>query len=263
MNTNAITNAVEAVDLTALSLDEVLANLNEATEVETAETLKAYITEAIKNENKEALALSIETFAHTAHRDPALFWEAFIEEPKSPTRKLVQSEETGEWTIEAGNGRRICFCEVDAKYQEEYKQTMANSPRYVGMLGRFVHNLYSDVCDGLKVTEKGVAPLIKVTYKGTEEVKVEEYDFSGHSVKALTDQLNAIVKTIMPEGGALLMRGADVRYIREGYTKAKEGKVTTAKERIVMNLIFDALKVRKGGNAYVIESKAKIHADKK
>lgn len=260
--TTAEADALETIDLSVYSVSEILEMLNDAETTAQANTLKKALTERLKEDNKEAKKTALQTFANTAGRDESLFWECFIEAPYAPTQRLVQNEETAEWEIKDGK-TRITFEDIDKVYSETHDgQTIARSKRYVGMVARFTHNLYAATCNGLSEEAEKCAKVVKVKFKGDEATTIEEFDFSGNSTKDLQNQLNAIIKTIMPEGGAFLMKKSDVRYIREGFTKANEGKVTTARESAVSKLIWDAVKVCKSGKPYEVVSKAKCHAEK-
>lgn len=256
------TTATEVIDLTVYSASELLEMLNDAETTAQANTLKKALAECLKEQNKEAKKIALQTFANTAERDEDLFWECFIEKPYAPTQKLTQNDETSEWEIKDGQ-TRLTFEEIDRTYGATRDgKTIARSKRYVGMIARFAHNLYLNTCDGLGEEADKDAKPIRVKFRGDDATTIEEFDFSGHSTANLQTQFNAILKTIMPEGGAFLMRKADVRYIREGFTNAKEGKVVTARESTVSKLIWDAVKVRKSGKAYEVNSKAKCHSDK-
>lgn len=261
--TTTTTEAAEVIDLSVYSISELLEMLNDADTTTQVNALKKALTERIKEDNKEAKKIALQTFANTADRDEKLFWDCFIDAPYAPTKRLVQDDETNEWEIKDGQ-TRLTFEDVDKVYGEKRDgKTIARSKRYVGMISRFTHNLYSATCNGLSEEAEKCAKVVKVKFKGDEAATIEEFDFSGNSTKDLQAQLNAILKTIMPEGGAFLLKKSDVRYIREGFTKANEGKVTTARESTVSKLIWDAVKVCKSGKPYEVVSKAKCHAEKK
>ena len=260
MNENTTIANLTEENLKAMTIEERLDALNNTSSKDLAYKIQTGLESDLKAENEENVKLAVETFAHEAARDVDNFFACFIKAPYAPVRKLKQDKDSGEWSIVPAQ-KRISFTQVDHKYGEENKgQTIANTKYYVGMIARFTNNLYRAKAGELSEGVGKEQAIVRVQYNGTDEQK--EYDFSGCSIGKLAEQLDAIVKTIMPEGKEIKTVRADVRYIMTAFATAKEGKVKTMNEQRVTLAIFDALRVRMESKAYVIESSAKCHKSK-
>jgi len=75
--------------------------------------------------------------------------------------------------------------------------------------------------------------------------------------------VQAFVDTVMPKEHSVRLTKADVRYLQEAFTTAKEGVVKTAKEAAVEAAIWVAVRKRKNGEAYEVKSGAKCHKEAK
>ena len=243
-----------------MSIEEKLELLNAEKNREAAGKLIASISEDLKAENKETIKTAVETFAHEAARDLSNFFATFLSDPYVTVRRLKESKEDGTFSIVDGI-RQVSFAEVDSVYgKENHGMTIAQSKRYVGMIARFTHNLYLNLCGDLSVkTPDGKGKVTVHKYNGQDDV----YDFSGYSINKLQEQLNTIVQTIMPEGERIPMVKADVRYLLAVNQKEKNGTrdvtLVTSNEKTIMNRIFKAMGIRKANHAYNVESKAACH----
>ena len=248
------TNITKALD--ELSVDELLSAINgsdECRDFERSEYIERLNT-VLKEEKTESINSDILTFAHAAAKDTTAFFDTFIDHPYASYRKVKIDKDTGDYELVSALAR-ITFEQVARKYKDTYKQNLARSERYVGMISRFTYNLYrkthKELLDGLDCDSA-----VK-KYTGKVTSKIGEYDFSSTGNDALCRQLNAIVAHILPEDYTQMsFKNADVRYILTGFANAKEGEIKYAGEALVTRLIWDAVKVRKATAQYAENTKS-------
>lgn len=271
MNTNTTTTENTKTENTKtieeLYADKTAAELVELlnkTEDKTAfDALLKVVEDKLKDENKLAVKAAITAFAYSANADVSAFWDGFIRKPYVTVSKLAENKETGEFSIESA-GRRVQFSKIDAAYQEMYNgETIANAKNYLRMIARITDNLYRATCTDLSKDLDRNQAVIKVAAKIDGETTMRNVDFTKTSNGGICEQMQAFVDTVLPDGQRVLLRNADVNYIRLSVANGKNGKVVTGKETMVENLIFDAIAKRYTQTAYEVESKAAIHkADK-
>ena len=242
---------------------EVVAILNQTEDKNLHAPIIAAIEEKLKEENKEAVKIDVETFAHCYKTDEALFWENMIELPYATIHRLVEDENDG--YILKPSKRRILFSQVDSVYQQENSgKSIAAGKNYVRMIARITDNLYKSKCADLSAEAGKDCAVVRVMSNIDGETVMRDVDFSKSSIGGIKDQIQALVDTILPENERVKICSADVRYIQTVTASGNESKVKTANEKNVEKAIFDAIKTRRLGVAYEVESRAKCHkADKK
>ena len=242
---------------------EVVAILNQTEDKNLHAPIIAAIEEKLKEENKQDVKLGVETFAHCYKTDEALFWANMIESPYATIRRLVEDENDG-YILKPSN-RRILFSQVDAVYQEENNgKSIAAGKNYLRMIARITDNLYKSKCADLSAEAGKDCAVVRVASNLDGETVMREVDFSKSSISGIKDQIQALVDTILPESERVKICSADVRYIQTVTASGNESKVKTANEKNVEKAIFDAIKTRRLGVAYEVESRAKCHkANKK
>lgn len=259
----------KTVLLTDLTSAEILALLNAEADRNKHKPIKTALDEVLKAENKALVKSAVETFVNQYTRDEAVFWTAFINTPYATIYKLSENEDAkdGEdvYSLKPSN-RRILFSQVDKVYAEKHNgQTMAQAKNYVRMIARFTHNLYLNECGGLSDGAGDKCAVIKVAYNGEKsESKVANVDFGKYSKSAMKAQLQAIVDTILPADQSVPMVSADLNFVIRAYAKADldSGKVKAGAEKVVERIIFTAVRMRKNGIKYEVESKANCHKSK-
>ena len=242
---------------------EVVAILNQTEDKNLHAPIIAAIEEKLKEENKEAVKIDVETFAHCYKTDEALFWENMIELPYATIHRLVEDENDG--YILKPSKRRILFSQVDSVYQQENSgKSIAAGKNYVRMIARITDNLYKNKCADLSAEAGKDCAVVRVMSNIDGETVMREVDFFKFSIGGIKDQIQALVDTVLPENERVKICSADVRYIQTVTASGNESKVKTANEKNVEKAIFDAIKTRRLGVAYEVESRAKCHkADKK
>lgn len=242
---------------------EVVEILNKTEDKNLHAPIIAAIEEKLKEENKEAVKIDVETFAHCYKTDEALFWENMIELPYATIHRLVEDENEG--YILKPSKRRILFSQVDSVYQQENSgKSIAAGKNYVRMIARITDNLYKSKCADLSAEAGKDCAVVRVMSNIDGETVMREVDFSKSSIGGIKDQIQALVDTILPENERVKICSADVRYIQTVTASGNESKVKTTNEKNVEKAIFDAIKTRRLGVAYEVESRAKCHkADKK
>lgn len=167
---------------------------------------------------------------------------------------METDKDTGEFII-IERPRQIGFKQLDNAFAEANpeKKTLANSMRYYGMISLFVHNLACNITEDLsEEAHKVTVP----EFHGKQET---EFDFSACSMTGLEKQLNAIVAAILPQELAPKMLKADVKVIRLACVQDKMLRFTIQNESRIINMIFNAIKIRMNDEAYVVSSRAKCH----
>lgn len=242
---------------------EVVSILNQTEDKNLHAPIIAAIEEKLKEENKEAVKIDVETFAHCYKTDEALFWKNMIELPYATIHRLVEDENDG--YILKPSKRRILFSQVDSVYQQENSgKSIAAGKNYVRMIARITDNLYKSKCADLSAEAGKDCAVVRVMSNIDGETVMREVDFSKSSIGGIKDQIQALVDTILPENERVKICSADVRYIQTVTASGNESKVKTANEKNVEKAIFDAIKTRRLGVAYEVESRAKCHkAEKK
>lgn len=244
------------------TIDGILDALNAEKDVSNANQYMNALREAVKQENNAALRRAVSDFASSAAADLDGFWKMFLGNPYV-TIQAVKQDKEGKWIL-ADRRRSVLFSDIDKVYGEQNDgRTIARAVRYVGMISRFAYNLYANT--GAEYSD-GVNSGGKVTVKtyAAGQLKTEEYNFTGSSISKLQEQLNAIVKTILPETITVNMVKADVRYILDKVRRVGDGSVTVKdKDKFVMGAIFEAVRIRYAGKAYTVISQAAQAAARK
>lgn len=265
-NTTTMPKTTEetTVDLYAdMTAAEVVAILNDTEDKNLHAPILTAIDEKIKTENKASLTAAIKSFVKTANEDKTLFWDEFIRNPYAPAVKLSMNKETGEYSLEPTT-KYILFSKVDSVYQDEFNgESIANAKNYLRMIARITDNLYRATCSDLSAgVDRSLAVVrVKATIDG--ETTMREVDFTKTSNGGICEQMQAFVDTVMPDGQRVLLRNADVNYVRLSIANGKNGNVVTGKEGAVERLMFDAIAKRYTNSAYTVESKAACHKEPK
>lgn len=241
---------------------ELVAVLNKAEDKETIKALRELVEEKVKAENKTLVKAGIKAFAMSANDNLTAFWDSFIRNPYVPAIKLTEDDETGEFSIEPTT-KYVLFSKVDAVYQDEFNgESIANAKNYLRMIARITDNLYRATCSDLSNGVDRNLAVVRVKAVIDGESTMREIDFTKTSNGGICEQMQAFVDTIMPDGQRVLIRNADVNYVRMTVANGKNGKVVTGKEGAVERLIFDAIAKRYTQTAYEVESKAACHKSK-
>lgn len=259
----------KTMTLSELTSAQILELLNAESDLNKHAPMKKAMDEVLKVENKALVKSTVETFVNQYTREESAFWTAFINSPFATVYKLTENEEAedGErYSLSAVN-RRILFTQVDKVYAEKHNgQTMAQAKHYPRLIARFTDNLYRRECDKLSKETGEKSAVIRVAYNGNKsEDKIAEVDFGKTSKTEMKKQLQAIVDAIMPSEQSVPMITADLNFVIRAFAKADldSGKVKTGKETVVERIIFTAIRKRKNGEAYEVESNAKCHAQEK
>lgn len=258
----------KTLTLTELTSAQILELLNAESDLNKHAPMKKAMDEVLKAENKALVKCAVETFANQYEREESLFWDAFINHPFAEVFKLVENEDAddGERYALKSSNRRILFTQVDKVYSEKHNgQTMAQAKHYPRLIARFTDNLYRHECGNLS-EETGKSAVIRVAYNGNKsEDKTAEVDFGKCSKGEMKKQLQAIVDAILPAEQSVPMVSADLNFVIRAYAKANcdTGNIVGGAEKAVERIIFTAVRKRKNGEAYEVESKAKCHAQDK
>lgn len=238
---------------------EVVAILNQTEDKNLHAPIIAAIEEKLKEENKQAVKIDLETRAHCYKQDESLFWDTMIVSPYAPVMKLA--EDDNGYILKTCK-KRVLFSQVDSVYQEiNAGKTIASGKNYVRMIARITDNLYRSKCADLSDGAGKNCAVIRVSAIFDGETVMREVDFSKCSIGAIKTQIQALVDTILPESERVNICSADVRYIQTVTASGAESKVKTANEKNVEKAIFDAIKTRRLGNSYEVQSLAKCHKD--
>lgn len=259
----------KTLTLSELTSEQIVELLNAESDLNKHAPMKKALDEVLKAENKMRVNQTVEDFANQYTREESLFWEAFINAPFADVLKLDEREEPedGERYALSVKKRRILFTQVDKVYAEKHNgQTMAQAKHYPRLIARFTDNLYRRECDKLSKETGEKSAVIRVAYNGNKsEDKIAEVDFGKTSKTEMKKQLQAVVDAIMPSEQSVPMITADLNFVIRAFAKADldSGKVKTGKETVVERIIFTAIRKRKNGEAYEVESNAKCHAQEK
>lgn len=244
------------------SASELVAVLNKADDKETVKALRDLVEEKVKAENKALVKAGVKAFAMSANDNLTAFWNSFIRNPYVPAIKLTENDETGEFSIEPTT-KYVLFSKVDAVYQDEFNgESIANAKNYLRMIARITDNLYRATCSDLSNGVDRNLAVVRVKAVIDGETTMREIDFTKTSNSGICEQMQAFVDTVMPDGQRVLLRNADVTYVRLSIANGKNGKVVTGKEGAVERLMFDAIAKRYTQTAYEVESKAACHKSK-
>lgn len=259
----------KTLTLSELTSEQIVELLNAESDLNKHAPMKKAMDEVLKVENKALVKSTVETFVNQYTREESAFWTAFINSPFATVYKLTENEEAedGErYSLSAVN-HRILFTQVDKVYAEKHNgQTMAQAKHYPRLIARFTDNLYRHECGNLSEETGAKSAVIRVAYNGNKsEDKIAEVDFGKCSKGEMKKQLQAIVDSILPADQSVPMVSADLNFVIRAYAKADldSGKVKTGKETVVERIIFTAIRKRKNGEAYEVESNAKCHAQEK
>lgn len=263
-NTTTMTVATETSDpYEGKTAAEIVSILNQTEDKNLHAPIKAAIEEKLKEENKKAVKLAVEALAQQAKADETLFWANMIESPYATINRLVEDENDG--YVLKPSQRRILFSQADAVYQAENSgASIAAAKNYLRMIARITDNLYKSKCADLSAEVGKDCAVVRVTFNLGGETAMREVDFSKSSISGIKEQVQALADTILPESERVNICSADVRYIQTVTASGTESKVKTANEKNVEKAIFDAIKTRRLGVAYKVESRAQCHkTDKK
>lgn len=241
---------------TTMTISELVEAIKAENDSSKRDALVQSLRESVKAENDETIKVTVEAFAHSAAQNVTAFFDAFLADATVGVKKVVQDAKTMEWKVTDAR-KTIAFTEVEKVYrQENSNKSLARSMHYVGLTARFLHNLYVFICSSLSEESKKVA---MAKYNGPE---ITEADFAKVSKTQLHKQLQAIVDEILPEGYSLKMNRADVNALILAFTRNKELNFKTVNEAVLLRNIFAAMRTRKAGNSYSVESKAACHKAK-
>lgn len=259
----------KTLTLSELTSAQILELLNAEPDLNKHAPMKKAMDEVLKDENKALVKSAVETFVNQYSREESAFWTAFINAPFATVYKLSENEEAedGERYSLTSSKRRILFSQVDKVYAEKHNgQTMAQAKHYPRLIARFTDNLYRHECGNLSDGAGEKSAVIRVAYNGNKsEDKTAEVDFGKCSKGEMKKQLQAIVDAILPAEQSVPMVSADLNFVIRAYAKANcdTGKITGGAEKAVERIVFTAVRMRKNGEAYEVESKAKCHATEK
>lgn len=259
----------KTLTLSELTSKQIVELLNAESDLNKHAPMKKALDEVLKAENKARVNQTVEAFVNQYVREESAFWAAFINSPFADVLKLDEREEPedGERYALSVKKRRILFTQVDKVYAEKLNgQTMAQAKHYPRLIARFTDNLYRHECGNLSEEAGAKSAVIRVAYNGNKsEDKIAEVDFGKCSKGEMKKQLQAIVDSILPADQSVPMVSADLNFVIRAYAKADldSGKVKTGKETVVERIIFTAIRKRKNGEAYEVESNAKCHAQEK
>lgn len=248
-------------------LNEMLTTLN-TTKVngENYDEILAKITAEIQSKN-DAKKGEIYAKLFAMDNDKKALFVEFINNQSYEIDKLKENKKTGLYELIKGT-RQLSFCDLDKAYAKTFEDesnpaknieihTLANSLRYVGLTGLFLNNLMTDFAT--EISTKNAKVKVPTLGKKADDGKEIEVDFAANSNNALVAQLNAIVATILPQDLEVTMIKADIRALKQAFTKEKSMKFTTIKEVAMINKIFNCIEIRMNGKAYEVDSQAIAH----
>lgn len=245
-----------SINTTSMSISELVEAIKTENDSTIKDTMVQALREKVKADNDANIKVAVETFAHYAAQNVTAFFDAFLTDATVGVKKVSQDAKTMEWKVTDAR-KTISFTEVEKVFrQENGSKSLARSMHYVGLTARFLHNLYVFTCSALSEDAKKVA---MSKYNGPA---ITEADFAKASKSQLHKQLQAIVDEILPEGYVLKMNRADVNALILAFTRNKELDFKTVNEAALLRSIFAAMRTRKAGRSYSVESKAACHKAK-
>ena len=245
-----------SINTTSMTITELLEAINAEPNAAEKDAMVQTLREKVKADNDEHVKIAVEAFAHAAAADLTTFFDCFLTDASVSVKKVSQDAKTMEWKVTDAR-KTIAFAEVEKVFrQENHNQPLARSMHYVGLTARFLHNLYVFTCTTLSEDSQKVA---MAKYNGPA---ITEADFAKASKTQLQKQLQAIVDEVLPEGYVLKMNRVDVNALILAFTRNKELNFKTVNEAALLRNIFAAMRTRKAGRAYSVESKAACHKAK-
>lgn len=252
--------------------DEAIINLNHAIEAKASnvQALLEVAQQALKVENDARITARIEALLKVAEQDRTAFWAEYIDHPTIETLRMNQDPKTKEWEA-APASKYISFGRIESTYrkQDDKNVTLAEHAKVYRMISYFVDNLGKIIAGDMSSEEKGakkvVAPTFNYVTKAKDKERItspqdrKELDFSGLSIGAMTEQLNHIARAMFPEEYFVPLRKADFRAIKQFATGNKLRMAKLSNEAAFLENFFEAVRRRKNGLEYTLDSGATCH----
>lgn len=267
-------------------MNENTINLNSITTVEamlevlnTAVKNKSGVTPAMlehsdkvcKSVNAKTLMERCNALLDLYELDPVSMWEEFTPNQFVPTVRISLSKKDGVYKrsegkrqvsvldIEAALQLRHGTAKADGSIEPDTSKTIMVSKRYMGVLAHVLHNFAHHIAGMLSEGGPDNKCVVKcpVWHGGVYECR--EFNMTGCSIKALSYQLDCLLKSMLPMEVFVNMKRADVEALKLAITQEKNMEFTLRNERVFLNKFMLAYQVRRENRAYKLESKAKIH----
>lgn len=258
-NNNEINNEIT---MSNESIESKIVRLNEKFSQELFQEIKTDVT----SKNRETKTSIISAFLTTGTEDKTTMFRNFINNQDYEALSLRPDIKNGGYKLSKSN-RQIDFADLELAYSEAHdgEGTLANSKLYHGMVARFLNNIMiynaSAIGDGKasKHSENGGKTVSIPAFNSEASKEYKEIDFTSTSICGMKDQLDTIVKEILPEDLKIQMVKADVRALLSACKSEKRMKFKGVNETQLLGKIFDCMEIRMNGKAYEIKSVANCH----